>query len=176
MQCPSCNTSLKEASKFCEHCGAALPRIRSGLAIIDRISKPQSNLPLTFQARIGIASGVVVVGDLVREGVTQENAAIGETTNLADPPAVTRRTRQRFSAMASVSTRWGGFGMRLLIGLCLLFVSQELFAAEVEMKIGKNAFAFDFNFGGDMIKVREAPEGEPDHDLVESIAHDWFAI
>jgi class 3 adenylate cyclase/predicted ATPase len=57
--------------------------IRSGLAIIDRISKPQSNLPLTFQTRIGIASGVVVVGDLVREGVTQENAAIGETTNLA---------------------------------------------------------------------------------------------
>jgi len=57
--------------------------IRSGLAIIDRISKPQSNVPLTFQARIGIASGVVVVGDLVREGVTQENAAIGETTNLA---------------------------------------------------------------------------------------------
>ena len=205
MQCPSCNTSLKEGSKFCEHCGAALPRIcltcghansaqarfcsecgvglgsskqakpastvprptapitptssaerrqltimfcdmvgssalstrldpeeqrdvvsafhsccageikrlggmvaqylgdgvlayfgypaaheddaeraiRSGLAIVDRMSKPQSNLPLTFQARIGIASGVVVVGDLVREGVTQENAAIGETTNLA---------------------------------------------------------------------------------------------
>ena len=38
---------------------------------------------MTLQARIGIASGVVVVGDLVREGVTQENAAIGETTNLA---------------------------------------------------------------------------------------------
>jgi hypothetical protein len=32
---------------------------------------------------MGIASGMVVVGDLVREGVTQENAAIGETTNLA---------------------------------------------------------------------------------------------
>jgi hypothetical protein len=38
---------------------------------------------VTLQVRIGIASGVVVVGDLVREGVTQENAAIGETTNLA---------------------------------------------------------------------------------------------
>ena len=26
MQCPSCNASLKEGSKFCEHCGSALPR------------------------------------------------------------------------------------------------------------------------------------------------------
>src|SRR5215468_904824 len=32
--------------------------------------------------RIAIGSGVVVVGDLVSQGVTQENAAIGETTNL----------------------------------------------------------------------------------------------
>ena len=44
-------------------------------------TSPLRALPL--QARIGVATGVVVVGDLVREGVTQENAAIGETTNLA---------------------------------------------------------------------------------------------
>jgi class 3 adenylate cyclase len=37
---------------------------------------------VAVQARIAIGSGVVVVGDLMREGVTQENAAIGETTNL----------------------------------------------------------------------------------------------
>jgi class 3 adenylate cyclase len=57
--------------------------IRAGLEIIDSIGKPRSAAPVTSQARIGIASGIVVVGDLVREGVTQENAAIGETTNLA---------------------------------------------------------------------------------------------
>jgi class 3 adenylate cyclase/tetratricopeptide (TPR) repeat protein len=57
--------------------------IRAGLAIIESIGKQQSTIPVTLQARIGIASGVVVVGDLVREGVTQESAAIGETTNLA---------------------------------------------------------------------------------------------
>ena len=83
--------------------------IRSGLAIIDRISGPKSNLPLTFQARIGIASGVVVVGDLVREGVTQENAAIGETTNLAarlqslaDPQYNSHRARDASAGRASV--------------------------------------------------------------------------
>src|SRR5262245_383851 len=57
--------------------------VRAGLAILGAVSKPQSNVLLTLQARIGIASGVVVVGDLVREGVTQKDAAIGETTNLA---------------------------------------------------------------------------------------------
>jgi Adenylate and Guanylate cyclase catalytic domain/Double zinc ribbon len=56
--------------------------VRAGLAILNVVRlKPAPDV--TLQARIGIASGVVVVGDLVREGVTQENAAIGETTNLA---------------------------------------------------------------------------------------------
>jgi class 3 adenylate cyclase/tetratricopeptide (TPR) repeat protein len=55
--------------------------VRAGLAIIDRIGTAAASI--TLQARVGIASGVVVVGDLAREGVTQENAAIGETTNLA---------------------------------------------------------------------------------------------
>lgn len=57
--------------------------MRAGLAILEVVGtlNPASNV--TLQARIGIASGVVVVGDLVREGVTQVNAAIGETPNLA---------------------------------------------------------------------------------------------
>ena len=56
--------------------------VRAGLAILEASREP---VPGTFlEARIGIASGVVIVGDLVREGVTQENAAIGETANLAD--------------------------------------------------------------------------------------------
>jgi class 3 adenylate cyclase len=57
--------------------------VRAGLAILDVVRSLKPTPELTLQARIGIASGVVVVGDLVREGVTQENAAIGETTNLA---------------------------------------------------------------------------------------------
>jgi class 3 adenylate cyclase/tetratricopeptide (TPR) repeat protein len=57
--------------------------VRAGLAILDVVGTLKPAPDVTLQARIGIASGVVVVGDLVREGVTQENAAIGETTNLA---------------------------------------------------------------------------------------------
>ena len=57
--------------------------VRAGLAILDVVGTLKPAPGVTLQARIGVASGVVVVGDLVREGVTQENAAIGETTNKA---------------------------------------------------------------------------------------------
>ena len=36
-----------------------------------------------FAVRVGIGSGLVVVGDLIGEGASQENAVIGETPNLA---------------------------------------------------------------------------------------------
>jgi class 3 adenylate cyclase/predicted ATPase len=57
--------------------------VRGGLAILDVVGTLHLARGVKLQARIGVASGVLVVGDLVREGVTQENAAIGETTNLA---------------------------------------------------------------------------------------------
>ncbi len=57
--------------------------VRAGLAILDGVGILKPSSGVTLQARLGVASGVVVVGDLVKEGVTQENAAIGETTNLA---------------------------------------------------------------------------------------------
>ena len=57
--------------------------LRAGLAIIEAVSKLEPAPNVKLQTRIGVASGVVVVGDLVREGVAQQNAVIGETTNLA---------------------------------------------------------------------------------------------
>src|SRR5262249_19045266 len=36
-----------------------------------------------LQVRIGIATGLVVVGDLLGEGAAQEQAVVGETPNLA---------------------------------------------------------------------------------------------
>jgi predicted ATPase/class 3 adenylate cyclase len=69
--------------------------VRAGLAILDLVSTLKAAPSVILQARIGVASGVVVIGDLVSEGVTQENAAIGETTNkaarlqsLAEPNAI----------------------------------------------------------------------------------------
>jgi class 3 adenylate cyclase/predicted ATPase len=56
--------------------------ILAGLAILKSVGTIRTEADIVVQVRIAIGSGVVVVGDLMREGVTQENAAIGETTNL----------------------------------------------------------------------------------------------
>jgi class 3 adenylate cyclase len=43
--------------------------------------------------RIGIATGLVVVGDLIGEGASQEQAVVGETPNLAARFADSGRAR-----------------------------------------------------------------------------------
>lgn len=55
--------------------------VRSGLAVTDRMSKLETRVSL--KARVGIATGLVVVGDLVGAGDAQERGVIGETPNLA---------------------------------------------------------------------------------------------
>ncbi len=57
--------------------------VRASLAILDAVGTLKAAADVPLQARAGIATGLVVIGDLVGEGVTQEHAAIGETPNLA---------------------------------------------------------------------------------------------
>ena len=38
---------------------------------------------VSLQTRVGIATGLVVVGDLIGSGASQEHAIVGETPNLA---------------------------------------------------------------------------------------------
>jgi len=57
--------------------------VRCGLALVDAASQLQTSHDATLQVRIGIATGVVVVGDLIGEGAAQEQGVIGETPNLA---------------------------------------------------------------------------------------------
>jgi class 3 adenylate cyclase/predicted ATPase len=54
---------------------------RAGLAVIDAISDLATQEPLNV--RIGIATGLVVVGDLIGAGAAQERGVVGETPNLA---------------------------------------------------------------------------------------------
>src|SRR6516225_734548 len=54
---------------------------RAGLAVIDAVGRLATPEPLNV--RIGIASGLVVVGDLIGEGAAQERSVVGETPNLA---------------------------------------------------------------------------------------------
>jgi class 3 adenylate cyclase len=55
--------------------------VRAGLAVVEALRGIGAADPL--EVRIGIATGLVVVGDLVGEGASQEQAVVGETPNLA---------------------------------------------------------------------------------------------
>jgi class 3 adenylate cyclase/tetratricopeptide (TPR) repeat protein len=55
--------------------------VRAGLALIDAM--PTLSAPERLQVRIGAATGLVVVGDLVGSGEAQERRVVGETPNLA---------------------------------------------------------------------------------------------
>jgi class 3 adenylate cyclase/predicted ATPase len=57
--------------------------VRCGLALVDAASRLPTSHGATLQVRIGIATGVVVVGDLIGEGAAQEQGVVGETPNLA---------------------------------------------------------------------------------------------
>jgi class 3 adenylate cyclase len=57
--------------------------VRAGLDISDVVTKLETSAKEKLMVRIGIATGVVVVGDLVGEGSAQEQAVVGETPNLA---------------------------------------------------------------------------------------------
>ena len=55
--------------------------VRAGLEVIAAVSALKSPVPL--QTRVGIATGLVVVGDLIGSGEAQERGIVGETPNLA---------------------------------------------------------------------------------------------
>jgi class 3 adenylate cyclase/tetratricopeptide (TPR) repeat protein len=57
--------------------------IRAGLAIVSSVARSQNVQQLELAARVGIATGLVVVGDLIGEGAAQEEAVVGDTPNLA---------------------------------------------------------------------------------------------
>lgn len=61
--------------------------VRAALDIVQGMPKLNSRIDehagSELRVRIGIATGPVVVGDLIGEGASQESAATGETPNLA---------------------------------------------------------------------------------------------
>jgi class 3 adenylate cyclase/tetratricopeptide (TPR) repeat protein len=76
--------------------------VRAGLALVEAVQKLETAADVRLQARIGIATGLVVVGDLIGTGTSQEQAVVGETPNLAarlqalaDPGAVVIESRTR---------------------------------------------------------------------------------
>jgi class 3 adenylate cyclase/tetratricopeptide (TPR) repeat protein len=57
--------------------------VRAGLALVEAVPKLTTAASAPLQVRVGIATGLVVVGDLIGTGAAQEQAVVGETPNLA---------------------------------------------------------------------------------------------
>jgi predicted ATPase/class 3 adenylate cyclase len=57
--------------------------VRAGLDIIAAVARLETRAAEALAVRIGIATGVVVIGDLSREGALREHAVVGEAPNLA---------------------------------------------------------------------------------------------
>ena len=55
--------------------------VRAGLDIAAAVGRLR--VPEPLKVRVGIATGLVVVGDLIGEGTSQEQAVVGDTPNLA---------------------------------------------------------------------------------------------
>jgi len=93
--------------------------VRAGLGVVDTVARLDVKSG-KLQARVGIATGLVVVGDLIGEGSAQEQSVIGETPNLA----------ARLQALAEPNAVVIAAGTRRLVGD--LFEYRELGAVEVK--------------------------------------------
>ena len=67
--------------------------VRAGLELVAAVGGLKTHAPL--QTRVGIATGLVVVGDLIGAGASQEQAIVGETPNLAARLQGIARAEQR---------------------------------------------------------------------------------
>jgi class 3 adenylate cyclase/predicted ATPase len=57
--------------------------VLAGLALVEAVPKLITAVSTALQVRIGIATGLVVVGDLIGSGEAQERGVVGDTPNLA---------------------------------------------------------------------------------------------
>jgi class 3 adenylate cyclase len=76
--------------------------VRAALALTEAVQKLETAASAPLQVRVGIATGLVVVGDLIGAGAAQERGVVGETPNLAhrlqalaEPGAVVIESRTR---------------------------------------------------------------------------------
>jgi class 3 adenylate cyclase len=92
--------------------------VQAGLELITAVTALKTSVSL--QTRVGIATGLVVVGDLIGSGETQESGIVGETPNLA----------ARLQAIAEPSTVVIAKGTRKLVGN--LFELEDLGAKDLK--------------------------------------------
>jgi class 3 adenylate cyclase/predicted ATPase len=93
--------------------------VRAGLNAIEAVRRIDAK-SVKLQARVGIATGLVVVGDLIGAGSRQERSVVGETPNLA----------ARLQALAEPDSVVIAAGTRRLVGA--LFECRNLGVVDVK--------------------------------------------
>ena len=84
--------------------------VHAGLEIAEVVAGLQTRAGEKLSVRVGIATGVVVVGDIVGQGSSQEQAVVGDTPNLAKrlqdlaEPGERRRCRRRRGGCSATSS------------------------------------------------------------------------
>jgi len=73
--------------------------VRAALELCRDVVRLPTHAPLA--ARVGIATGEVVVGELIGEGASRESAVVGETPNLAARLQSIAVTSQKVRALAA---------------------------------------------------------------------------
>src|SRR3984893_5100941 len=76
--------------------------VRAGLAVVDALPKLTNAAGVPLQVRVGIATGLVVVGDLIGAGAAREQAVVGGTPDL---PARLQALAEPGAVVISSSTR-----------------------------------------------------------------------
>src|SRR5271166_3778449 len=75
--------------------------VRAALAIVAAAPKLMTAAGAPLHVRVGVATGIVVVGDLLGSGEAQERGVVGDTPNLAARLQSSPRARASFSAISS---------------------------------------------------------------------------
>jgi class 3 adenylate cyclase/tetratricopeptide (TPR) repeat protein len=96
--------------------------VRSGLELVTAVGRLKTHAVL--QTRVGIATGLVVVGDLIGSGASQEQAIVGETPNLS----------ARLQALAEPNSVVIAESTRKLVGN--LFELEDLGAKDLKGIVG----------------------------------------
>src|SRR5215471_6480582 len=94
--------------------------VRAGLVLVEAVPKLTTAAGMPLQVRVGIATGLAVVGDLIGSGEAQERGIVGETPNLA----------ARLQGIAEPSTVIIADSTRRLLGT--LFELQDLGARDLK--------------------------------------------
>src|SRR5262249_22121836 len=105
--------------------------VRAGLALVAAVPSLELAAEVDLQVRIGIATGLVVVGDLTGSGEAQERGVVGETPNLA---ARLQTLAPPGTVVIAPSTRrltGGDFDYRELGGVALKGFDEQVSAWQV---------------------------------------------